>query len=49
LQLEIGQPEDDSRLIEQTKQQILHRLGGSYTDLFIEKINKNAFKLKASK
>ena len=49
LQVAIGNPDDNSTLIEQTKDKILHRLDGSYTNLSFEKIDKNMYGLKANK
>ena len=48
LHIAIGNTGDNIKLIEQTKEQILQRLSGSYTDLSIEKIDKNVYKLKAN-
>src|SRR5688572_20802877 len=49
LNVAIGSPEDNDRLIEQTKGLILSRLGGSYADQSLEKLGKNVFRLKANK
>jgi|GEM_PF-5417226 len=49
LRVAIGSPENDSELIEQTKQQILYRLRGSYTSLSLERFDKNVYTLKANK
>lgn len=48
LQVAIGNPGDSGTLIEQTKDQILYRLGGFYKDLSAEKIDKNIYRLKAN-
>ncbi len=49
LQVAIGNSGDSSKLIEQTKEQILYRLRGSYMDLSLEKTDNNVYTLKANK
>jgi len=48
LQVAIGNPGDNSELIEKTKDQVLYRLGGFYKGLSAEKIDKNIYRLKAN-
>ena len=49
LQIAIDNTGDNSKLIEQTKEQILYRLRGSYMDLSFGKIDENVYTLKANK
>jgi len=49
MQVAIGNPGDSGTLIELTKDQILYRLNGPYTNLSFEKIDKNIYLLKANK
>jgi len=49
LKVGIGSPEDNEKLVEQTKDQILSRLAGSYTGQSFEKLDKNVYRLKANK
>jgi preprotein translocase subunit SecD len=47
LLMAIGNPGDNIKLIERTRDQISYRLSGSYTNLSLDKIDKNIYALKA--